>query len=401
MKRSTDHILTTHAGSLIRPVPVLEAIRAEAYGEPFDEEAFRRELTKGVREVVQKQREAGIDVPSDGEFGKIGWNNYLVERFGGVKPVATTPGRRFAGRGQDRTQFADFYRVWQQVETSVWLPEHLKPDADTPRTGTLLETTGPLTYKGGPAIQRDIANFKAGLTAAGLDEGFLPVVAPGSAEPTQANSYYKTPEEHLYALADALKQEYRAIVDAGLLLQVDDAFMPTLYDWMLPNVTMEEYLKFSEQRIEALNYALDGIPEERVRYHICWGSWNGPHASDVPLRAIVHLVLRVKAQAYSIEAANPRHEHEWMVWEQTKLPAGKILIPGVVTHSTNVVEHPELVAWRIANFARLVGRENVIAGTDCGFSQHWNLMRTHESIQWAKLRSLAEGAALASKQLWG
>jgi len=226
------------------------------------------------------------------------------------------------------------------------------------------------------------------------------VAAPGSIEASHVNRHYASAEEYLYAIADAMKEEYRAIVDAGLLLQVDDAFIPALYDLRYSDLSMEEYGKFSEARIEALNYALAGIPPDRVRYHICWGSWNAPHVGDVPLQDIVHLVLKVDAGAYSIEAANPRHEHEWTVWQETKLPEGKILIPGVVTHSTNVVEHPELVAWRIANFARLVGRENVLGGTDCGFSQHWNLIRVHESVQWAKLEALAEGAALASKQLW-
>jgi 5-methyltetrahydropteroyltriglutamate--homocysteine methyltransferase len=401
MRRSTDRILTTHAGSLVRTHEIMESVRHEAFGEPIDESAFAEHLAAGVRQVVARQAENGVDIPSDGEFGKLGWNNYLAQRLDGLTPVETVYGRGLGARGKDRTDFADFYARWTRIERSMWLPEDLQTDPERATRGLSYEITGPIRYKGTTAIRRDIDNFKAALAVADVDEGFLPVVAPGSAEPGLVNKHYPDEESKVYALADALKQEYRAIIDAGLLLQVDDAFMPTLYDWMLPDITMADYVKFSELRIEALNYALEGIPEDRIRYHICWGSWNGPHASDVPLKDILHLLLKVNAGAYSIEAANPRHEHEWMVWRDTKLPEGKVLIPGVATHSTNVVEHPELVAWRIANFASLVGRENVIAGTDCGFAQHWNLIRTHESIQWAKLRSLAEGAALASKQLWG
>ena len=400
MKRSTERILTTHAGSLIRPNEVVRKIHHQLRGESYDEGAFGEALKQGVRDVVLRQKEAGVDVPSDGELGKLGWNNYVGERFGGLTPVQTVYGNVLANAGKDRTDFADFYKVLTSVERTMWLPEDLKDDPQAPSTGTRWEITGPITYAGAEAIQRDIANFKAALAEAGLDEGFMPVVAPGSAEPGLVDRHYPDAEARVTAIADALKQEYRAIIDAGLLLQVDDPFLPALYDRMLPNISMDAYLDYAELRIEALNSALEGIPEDRVRYHICWGSWNGPHVSDVPLRDIVHLVLKVKAAAYSIEAANPRHEHEWKVWQTTKLPEGKALIPGVVTHSTNVVEHPEVVAMRILNFARIVGREQVIAGTDCGFAQHWNLIRTHESIQWAKLGSLAEGAALASKELW-
>jgi 5-methyltetrahydropteroyltriglutamate--homocysteine methyltransferase len=398
VKRSTDRILTTHAGSLIRPPAILSALKAEAYDEPYDEKAFESELKGAVRGVVQQQKDAGIDVVSDGEFGKVGWNNYLMERLEGLSlpQRMLTSGFRFPG--QDRASFADFYAQYDRMQYRQWLPDEIA-EGSRPRS-VRWSCTAPLKYKGHAAIQRDIANLKNAMAEAGVEEGFLPVVAPGSLEATHPNEYYPNDEAYVYAIADAMREEYQAIVDAGLLLQVDDAFMPTLYDWMLPEKSLPEYLAFTELRVEALNYALRGIPEDRIRYHICWGSWNGPHVSDVALKDIVHLLLKVNAGAYSVEAANPRHEHEWMVWEDTKLPEGKVLIPGIVTHSTNVVEHPELVAWRIGNFARLVGKENVIAGTDCGFSQHWNLIRTHESIQWAKLRALAEGAALASRQLW-
>jgi 5-methyltetrahydropteroyltriglutamate--homocysteine methyltransferase len=398
MRRSSERILTTHAGSLIRPPRILNVLKAEAYGEPYEEAAFAAELGTAVTDVVQRQRDAGVDVVSDGEFGKVGWNNYLMERLEGLSLPDQMLNSGFRYPGRDRTEFADFYAGYDKTQFTQWLPDDIAA-AVRPRFVRWC-CTGPISYKGQAAVQRDIANLKAAMAAAGVEEGFLPVVAPGSMEASQPNLYYASAEEYLEAIAAALREEYLAIAASGLVLQVDDAFMPYIYDWMVPEKSMAEYRAFTELRIEALNHALRGIPEDRIRYHICWGSWNGPHVSDVPLREIVDLLLMVNAQAYSIEAANPRHEHEWMVWQDTKLPEGKLLIPGVVTHSTNVVEHPDLVAWRIANYARLAGRENVIAGTDCGFSQHWNLIRTHESVQWAKLRSLAEGAAIASKQLW-
>jgi 5-methyltetrahydropteroyltriglutamate--homocysteine methyltransferase len=394
MKRSTERILTTHVGSLVRPLPILEALKAEAYGEPIDQQAFTSNLKSAVRDVVARQTDIGIDVVSDGEYGKVGWNNYILERFTGLSLSEVRQGYRYVGR--DRSEFPEFYAKYDRYQYTAWLPESLETKSELVRW----ECTGPITYKGREPIDRDIANFKAALADTDATEAFLPVVSPGSAEASHRNQYYSTAEEYVYAIADALKPEYRAIVDAGLLLQVDDAFMPTLYDALYPNITMEDYLKFSDMRIEALNYALEGIPPDRVRYHICWGSWNAPHVGDVPLRDIVDIMFKVNARGYSIEAANPRHEHEWRVWEDVKLPDDTILIPGVVTHSTNVVEHPELVAWRITNFARLVGRDNVIASTDCGFAQHWNLNRVHETVQWAKLRALSEGASLASQELW-
>ena len=398
MKRSSDRILTTHVGSLIRPPEIIEVMYATDNHQPYDEAAFGLNLKTGVQDVVRKQAEAGVDIVSDGEFGKRGWTGYVSDRLGGFE-ARPNPGGPAALFGKDRRDFADFYAIWQRAERT-WLPPHII-EALNARPSQLQRyaCVAPVTYRAAAIIQRDIANFKAALQGVNVEEAFLPVAAPASAEAGRTNEYYKSDEEYVYAIADALKQEYTAIADAGLLLQVDDAFIPALYD-RIAATSMEEYRKFCQLRIEALNYALDGIAEDRVRYHICWGSWNGPHSTDVPLKDIVDLVLRVKAQAYSIEAANPRHEHEWMVWQDTKLPEGKILIPGVVTHSTNIIEHPELVAWRTGLYANLVGRENVIAGTDCGFSQFWNLIRTHESIQWAKLESLAEGARLATKQLW-
>jgi 5-methyltetrahydropteroyltriglutamate--homocysteine methyltransferase len=399
MKRSTDRILTTHAGSLIRPPEILEVLKAEQVNEPIDEAAFAAKLKSAVADVVREQRTHGVDIPDDGEFGKVGWTTYVLERFSGLEPKESAALPALAGK--DRQDFAEFYAIWGPVERSLWLPPGLQEAGRALAPTMRWVCTGPIAYKGRAAIDRDITNFKAALAAAGVDEGFLPLAAPGSIEASHPNEYYRSDEEYVYAIAEAVKEEYRAIIDAGLILQIDDAFLPFVYDRMVLSSTMEEYKRFCALRVEALNHALAGIPEDRIRYHICWGSWNGPHSTDVPLREIVDLVLKVNAGAYSIEAANPRHEHEWRVWETTKLPEGKILIPGVVTHSTNIIEHPELVAERIVRFANLIGRDNVIAGTDCGFSQIWNLIRVHISIQWAKLDALAAGARLASEQLWG
>ena len=306
--------------------------------------------------------------------------------------------------GRDRQAFPEFYEEYDGRVMSV---------ASAPIRPVV---TGPIAYRGHAELGRDIANLKAGLAgldgAGGLDgpdgpdgpdgvEGFLPVVAPASALPNARDDYYDDEEALLFALADALGEEYRAIVDAGLILQVDDAFLPYMYEKLVPPMTLAEYRGWAELRIAALNRALDGLPPERSRYHICWGSWNGPHVFDVPMKDIVDLVLRVNVGTYAFEAANPRHEHEWQVWKTVKPPAGRKLMPGVIAHSTNVVEHPELVAERLIRFAGEVGRENVVAGTDCGFCQSPLAGRVHRSIMWAKLRSLAEGAEIASAELWG
>jgi len=402
MKRSAHRILTTHAGSLVRPREIIDIMRALEAGQAYDEAELDRRLTPAVADVVRKLADVGIDVPSDGEFGKRGWTTYVAERLGGLESTPGTYGTLIAGMaGAQRERFSGFYRVYNRIERSLWLPgnEDVGPAADVPAASW--RCTGPIVYTGLPAVQRDIANFKKALQNARVEEAFMPVAAPCSVEATRANNYYATDEEYVFAIAEALKHEYRAIVDAGFLLQIDDALVPMQYARMLPASTMEDYRRYVAMTIDALNHALAGIPEDRVRYHICWGSQNVPHTWDVPLESIVDLVLRVKAQAYSIEAANPQHEHEWEVWQRAKLPDGKILIPGLISHSTNVVEHPRLVAQRIVTFARLVGRENVIAGTDCGFSQNWNLVRVHPEVQWAKLEALVEGARLASRELWG
>jgi 5-methyltetrahydropteroyltriglutamate--homocysteine methyltransferase len=402
MLTSTDRIVTTHVGSLVKPQPIREALAAQQAGIRYDEESFRRQLADAVTEVVREQVGSGIDVPSDGEFSKAHWVWYVTDRLNGVEPADLGEAQMsWWMLTNDRTQFADFYAAYEPVQRYDWSGDPAAPLTRLPAPIQFAKFTGPISYKGSASVHRDIDNFKAALAAAGAAEAFMPTAAPMAVELGQTNPAYKTDEEFVYALADALHEEYQAIVDAGLLLQVDDAVLP---QWVgaatVKHIDRAEISRFADMRIEALNHALAGIPEDRVRFHICWGSWNGPHTSDAPLKDVIEYVLKVNAGAYLIESANPRHQHEWQIWEDLKLPDGKVLVPGVINHQTNVVEHPELVAWRIQNLARLVGRENVIAGSDCGFCQGWHEVRVHPSIQWAKLRSLAEGARLASKQLW-
>lgn len=402
MLTSTDKILTTHVGSLVKPQPIREALAAQQAGRPYDEQAFRQELADAVTEVVRDQVAAGIDVPSDGEFGKAHWVWYVTDRLNGVEPADLGEAKMsWWMLTNDRVDFAEFYAAYEPVQRYDWSGDPTSPLIRLPAPIQFAKFTGPVSYSGSASLRRDTENFKAAVTAAGAAEAFLPTAAPMAVELGQTNPAYKTDEEFVYALADALHEEYQAIVDAGFLLQVDDAVLP---QWVgaatVKNIDRAEISRFADMRIEALNHALAGIPEDKVRFHICWGSWNGPHTSDAPLKDVIEYVLKVNARAYLIESANPRHQHEWQIWEDLKLPEGKILVPGVINHQTNVVEHPELVAWRIQNFARLVGRENVIAGSDCGFCQGWHEVRVHPSIQWAKLRTLSEGARLASKQLW-
>jgi 5-methyltetrahydropteroyltriglutamate--homocysteine methyltransferase len=408
MKRSIDRILTTHVGSLVRPMSIRNILIARDFGQPYDEAAYQRTLTQEVANVVRQQADVGIDVVSDGEYGKAGWIRYVAERLGGFVHREFRPGDRDASPTRlisEADKFAEFYAAYHPIQYYDWLPPGqsqtpLKPDPNRAQA-MVWECIGPISYKGQEAVKRDIANFKAALANVKVEGAFLPVAAPMSARGLWLNAFYKSDAEIVVALADALREEYKAIVDAGFILQLDDAFLAHEYDRMLGEMSQPEVHKYSERCVDLMNHALADIPEDKVRYHVCWGSWNAPHTRDVPLRTIVDLILKVRAQAYSLEAANPRHEHEWMVWKDVKLPDGKILLPGVITHSTNVVEHPELVAWRIKNFASVVGRENVIASSDCGFSQSYNIIRCHPSVQWAKLESLVEGARLASKELWG
>jgi 5-methyltetrahydropteroyltriglutamate--homocysteine methyltransferase len=387
MQRSTGRILTTHVGSLTRPPDIIDGMRARVSGEAYEQERFSENLRQAVAEVVRRQAEVGIDVVSDGEFGKSGFAAYINERLGGFERRPVNPGESGVSRGKDRRDFADFYREYDRATQS-----HRPASAKW-------VCTGPITYD--PALlQIDIANFKAALEDVRVEGAFMPVAAPITVETDRPNEYYPNQQAYLYAIADALKQEYRAIVDAGFLVQLDDPWITARWDQLLPNIELGEFQKFCEARIEATNYALADIPRERIRYHVCWGSWHGPHSTDIPIKHIQSLFLKVKAGAYLFEAANVRHEHEWKVWRHVKLPEGAVLIPGVVTHATNLIEHPELVADRIVRFAEIVGRENVLAGTDCGFSQGPFSAKVHPSIQWAKLKTLVEGAALASKELW-
>jgi 5-methyltetrahydropteroyltriglutamate--homocysteine methyltransferase len=403
-----NRILTTHAGSLIRPPEVLAILEAIDRGEEIDDAARAKTLARSVADIVRQQADVGIDVVSDGEIGKVSWISYLYERITGLEVRELRPGTVLMPESRDRQAFPDFYAEDdQQFANSVRRVMFLGEKGLRARRGTVPSgpeswvCTGPIEYDGLALLQRDIDDLKAALAAVDVTAGFLPVVAPASVFWLE-NEYYPTEEEFVFAVADALRTEYRAIADSGLFLQVDDAVLVHEYDSILSRGgSVEDYRRWAQIRIDALKHALEGIPEDRVRYHICWGSWHGPHAFDPPLSEVVDFMLQVPARYYAIEQANARHEHEWRLWETVELPEDKVLIPGVVTHHTNVVEHPELVAQRLTRLARVVGRERVMGGTDCGFAQGAFLRRVHPSIQWAKLRALAEGAALASQELWG
>src|SRR5215475_5468707 len=402
-----DRIPATHIGSLTRPPELFAFLAARDRGDSYDEAAYAETLQGAVNDVVRRQVEAGIDIPDDGEMGKSSWITYLYERVSGLeaRPV-TLEGSSMLPPSRDRQAFPGAYAVLDALDEAATRGSNIAPDGsqveERPEDNQAMSwvCTGPLTYDGA-ALARDIENFKAALEGQDVVDAFLPVVAPASAY-WLTNEYYDSEEEFVFALADALHEEYKAIVDAGLLVQVDDAVLMHEADTMMSRgESYDDYRRWAELRVNALNHALQGIPEDRIRYHICWGSWHGPHAFDPPLREIVDLVLQVQAGTYAMEQANPRHEHEWRVWEDVELPEGKKLIPGVVTHHTNVVEHPELVAQRLIRLANVVGRENVLAGTDCGFAQGAFIQRVHPEIQWAKLAALSEGARLASRELWG
>ena len=385
MKRSTNRILTTHVGSLVRPPEVREVLQAKDSGQ-IDAQQVATRVRQAIAAVVKRQADCGIDIPSDGEYSKSSFSGYANDRLTGFETRANA--HEIFRRGRDRRAFSEFYQEYDASQ------------GGSGATGIAAVCTGPITYVGEAAVRGDIENFTAALSQVQVEEAFIPAVAPGTIELQRRNAYYPTAEAYLFAIANAMRHEYKAIVDAGFILQIDDPRMVTQYDTEEPEPALEDYRTFAALRVEALNHALAGLPEDRIRYHVCWGSWHGPHTTDVPLKDIVDLVLRIRAGAYSVEAANARHAHEWTVWESVKLPEGKMLIPGVVSHTTNLVEHPELIAQRIVQYARLVGRENVIASTDCGFAQGAFLQRVHPSIMWAKLQALAEGTRLATKQLW-
>jgi 5-methyltetrahydropteroyltriglutamate--homocysteine methyltransferase len=376
MKRSTrERILTTHVGSLPR---------ADGTDLPGGEDEAA--LRKSVADVVARQREIGVDIVNEGEYTKGGdWLAYVDDRFDGFDARPPADGKPIILQGKDREAFADFYRYATERGTLFY-----EPAGQIKQARPHWVAVAPIGYRGQAALAREIEIFRA--VAGPETEAFITSTAPSSLEPYRRNDYYKSQEEFVFALAEAMRSEYEAIVAAGFILQIDDAWLPALWDRIGVQMGLDAFRQYCEVRIEALNHALRGLPEERIRYHLCWGSWHGPHAFDIELEKLVDLMLRVRAQGYLIEAANARHEHEYALWEHVKLPAGKILIPGMISHATDGIEHPELVAQRIRRFARLVGAENVIAGADCGFGG-----RTHPQIAWAKLQALTQGARLAPK----
>jgi 5-methyltetrahydropteroyltriglutamate--homocysteine methyltransferase len=376
MQRSSRKILTTHVGSL----PYLSPDKGIAIGD-------ESHLADDVTAIVARQREIGIDIVNEGEHAKGGdWLRYMQRRFGGFTEIELPDERPLIEQGRDREEFADFYKYAAERGTLFYTP-----GAQIAKKRPVQACTGPVSYVGGAELGKEI---ELTIAAAGTENFFLTSTAPGSLEVYLHNRFYKSDEDYVFAIADAMRVEYEAIAEAGLILQVDDAWLPALWDRIGIGMGLSAFRARCEMRIEALNHALRTITEDRVRYHLCWGSWHGPHAYDLGLEHIADILLNVNAQAYVIEGANARHEHEVAVWDTVKLPDGKILIPGVVTHSTDVVEHPELVSQRLQRYAKRVGRENVIAGGDCGFGG-----RSHPQIAWAKLRAMVEGATLASKAL--
>jgi 5-methyltetrahydropteroyltriglutamate--homocysteine methyltransferase len=396
MKTSTTRILTTHVGSIPRPESIRALLRARLNGQAIDEAELSARVAEAIAAVVRRQAEAGMDVISDGEMGKTSFLAYADERLTGFVSMplgdpsvpSSNAGGSWARRIDTRREWRAFREYYQE-----YLPRAMPPAA-LPAV-----CQGPIAYKGQALLQRELAAFKAALQGVSVEEAFVPAIAPAMVGRGQ-NQYYATEEEYVFAIAEALKTEYQAIVDAGFILQIDDPGLGETWDMLIPAPPLEEYRRIQARNIEALNHALAGIPAERVRYHLCWGSWQGPHLHDLGLRDIVDLLLRVKAQAYSVEAATPRHAYEWRVWEDVQLPADKVLIPGVIAHTTAVVEHPETVAERLMNFAQVVGRERVMAGADCGFAQGALYERQHPTVMWAKFEALVQGARLASERLW-
>jgi 5-methyltetrahydropteroyltriglutamate--homocysteine methyltransferase len=396
MKTNTNRILTTHVGSLPRPESIKALLRARLSGQPLDEVQLSARVAEAVTEVVRQQAEVGLDVISDGEMSKVSFLGYAEERLTGFVPMtADAPDVPSSNVGSSWARRIDTRREWRAFREyyQEYLPRAMPPAAPPS------VCRGPIAYKGQALLERDLATFKAALQGLQVEEAFVPAIAPAMVGRGQ-NQYYATEEAYVFAIAEALKTEYKAIVDAGFILQIDDPGLGETWDMLIPAPPLEDYRRMQARNIEALNHALAGIHEDRVRYHLCWGSWQGPHVHDLGLRDIVDLLLRVKTQAYSVEAATPRHAYEWRVWEDVKLPEGKVLIPGVIAHTTAVVEHPETVAERLMNFARVVGRERVIAGADCGFAQGAMYQRQHPSVIWAKFAALVQGAKLASERLW-
>jgi 5-methyltetrahydropteroyltriglutamate--homocysteine methyltransferase len=389
MKQSTERILTTHVGSLPRPPDLLQMIQAKERGGGFDGEAFASRVKAAVVEVVRKQAEAGIDILADGEMGRFGFIPYVNERLTGLEARPNPGGEGTWARSREHLAFPEYYAWAAQM-----------PGAAGGAQRNHWVCTGPITYKGQQALARDIDNLKAALAQTSYTEAFMPAVSPVQLAGWNKNEYYRTDEEFRVAIADALREEYRAIVDAGIVLQIDDPQLASHYTTH-PELDIAQCRSWASATVELLNHALAGIAPERVRYHTCYGINMGPRVHDLELKHIVDIMLRINTGAYSFEAGNPRHEHEWRVWEDVKLPEGKILIPGVITHGSNFVEHPEAIAQRIGRFAQVVGRERVIAGADCGFASFSTTCEVHPTVVWAKLAALAEGARLATQELWG
>ncbi|MDR3420650.1 MAG: cobalamin-independent methionine synthase II family protein [Xanthobacteraceae bacterium] len=387
MKSSTDRIITTHAGSLPRPPELLKLIKAKGAAQPYDEKELEAEIKRAVETTTKRQADLGLDVISDGEMSKPSFLGYITERLGGVRVTTEPFGNPWKG-SRENNQFPEYY-AW---EASL----NLNPASGTKR----VICDGPMSYKGQRQIAADIATFKGALAKLKVQEPFLPAISPTNVEFWIKNEHYKSDEEYIFALADAMHEEYKAITDAGLLLQIDDPRLVTQYV-IDANMSLEDCRKWAEVRVEALNHALRGLPEQQIRFHTCYSIDMGPRTNDMELKNIIDIILKIRAGAYSFEGANPRHEHEWKVWGQVDLPRDKLLIPGVITHSTVLVEHPELICDRILRYASVVGRERVIAGADCGFGTFAGSMTIHPTVAWAKLDALVKGARLASAQLWG
>jgi 5-methyltetrahydropteroyltriglutamate--homocysteine methyltransferase len=384
--RSTERVLVTHAGVLPKPPELMKLVLARAQGNAYDPGELARRLRESVAATVRQQAECGIDSVNDGEQGKTTFSHYCRERLGGHTTKSSRPGHEaptLSIGSRDRRKFPEYFEQGKAgfASANSWPQSYC---------------VGPLTYVGHEALKTDLENFRAALQGVKVAEAYLPANTPGTIEHWLRNEYYKSEEEFVYAIAEAMRDEYKAITDAGFLLQIDDPDLPD--GWLMyPDMSVAEYQKYATLRVEALNHALRGIPREKIRLHVCWGSFHGPHHDDIPLKDIADIIFSVPASSYSIEASNPAHEHEWDVFETAKLPEGAVLIPGVVGHCTDFIENPHLVAQRLVRYAKLVGRENVMAGTDCGLGTRVG----HGRIAWAKLEAMVEGARLATKELWG
>jgi 5-methyltetrahydropteroyltriglutamate--homocysteine methyltransferase len=391
MQRSTDRIITTHCGSLPRPEALVSLLAAEEAGEHVDEVELARQVRASVGSVVQRQAEAGIDVINDGEHSKMSFTTYTASRLGGLERTPVASGER--GPTRDSVQFPAVYDEMRVMYAAR--PSNVRKR----RSRVSLACTGPITYTGQERVQADIRNLKDALRQAGATGGFITALSPTNVAPHYRNEYYRTEEEYLVAIADAMHEEYVAIVEAGFIVQIDDPRLATFYD-RNPGMSMDDCREWMAGSVEIVNHALRGLPEDRVRFHTCYSTNVAPRANDLELRYFIDLMLRIRAGAYSIEAANPRHEHEWRVWEDADLPDDKVVIPGVVSHCITLVEHPELVAERIVRFASVLGRERVIASNDCGFATSAAGDEVHPDVAWAKIKALSEGARLASRRLW-